>query len=88
MSKIHKNKRLQTFIIRLSQIFVVILCIEIKEKAMKTEITTQKQVSRKNLSIWLNSTEISLINLAVWLIYVKLSEKNLVISKKCCIFVS
>lgn len=31
---------------------------------MNTQITTQKQVSRKNLSIWLNSTEISLKNLA------------------------
>jgi len=88
LSKIYQNIRLQTFNIRLSQIFVVSLCIEIKEKAMKTEITIQKQVNRKNLSIWLNSTEISLINLAVWLIYVKLSEINLVISKKCCIFVS
>lgn len=54
---------------------------------MKTEITIKKQVNRKNLLVWLNSTEISLINLAVWLIYVKFVEKNLVISKKCCIFV-
>lgn len=67
------------------------LLTNLREKIIKiymnTQITTQKQVSRKNLSIWLNSTEISLKNLAVWLIYVKLSEKNLVISKKCCIFV-
>jgi hypothetical protein len=54
---------------------------------MKTEITIKIQVNRKNLSIWLNSTVISLIKLAVRLIYVNLSEKNLVISKKCCIFV-
>jgi len=55
---------------------------------MKTQKTYKKQVNRKNLSVWLNSTEISLINLVVRLIYVKLSEKNLVILKKCCIFVS
>ena len=54
---------------------------------MKTQKTGKKQVSVKNLLIWLNSTEISLINLAVWLIYVKLSEKNLFFLKKCCIFV-
>jgi len=54
---------------------------------MNTKITIQNLINRKNLSIWLNSTEISLINLVVRLIYVKLSEKNLVISKKCCIFV-
>jgi len=66
---------------------VVSLCIEIKEKTMKTEITIKKQVNRKNLSIWLNSTEISLINLIVRLIYINFKEKNLVISKKCCIFV-
>lgn len=54
---------------------------------MNTQITTQKQVSRKNLSIWLNSAEISLINLVVWLNYINFEEKNLVISKKCCIFV-
>ena len=39
MSKIHQNKRLQTFIIRLSQIFVVSLYHKInpkKNKVMKT----------------------------------------------------
>ena len=55
---------------------------------MKTQKTNKKQVNRKNLSVWLNSTEISLINLVVWLNYINFEEKNLVISKKCCIFVS
>ena len=55
---------------------------------MNTQITIQNIINRKNILVWLNSTEISLKNLAVWLIYVKFVEKNLVISKKCCIFVS
>ena len=55
---------------------------------MNTQITTQNIINLKNLSIWLNSTKISLKNIAVRLIYVKFEEKNLVISKKCCIFVS
>jgi len=69
-----------------------LLFMNLQEKIIKidmnTQITIQNIINRKNLSIWLNSTEISLINLVVRLIYVKLSEKNLVISKKCCIFVS
>lgn len=55
---------------------------------MNTQITIQNIINRKNILVWLNSTEISLINLGVRLIYVNFVEKNLVISKKCCIFVS
>ena len=31
------------------------MCIEIKEKEMKTEITIQNLISRKNLLVWLNT---------------------------------
>ncbi len=55
---------------------------------MNTKITIQNLINRKNLSIWLNSTEIGLINLVVWLNYINFEEKNLVFLKKCCIFVS
>jgi len=55
---------------------------------MNTKIIIQNIINRKNIFVWLNSTEISLKNLAVRLIYVNFEEKNLVISKKCCIFVS